>query len=177
MSRDSRQCLASAVSVLIRSDEFGRMWKNSTSPSNIFRCTHSLTLWDAKDASPPVRVLRHLGIVTFTIYLYTVTEMRECRVCYCRIIRLKNVKGNRVTVSPGHCQSRISGDVSWVSRDRATRSISESKTIPLLLRSMFIARWRLWRIENRRKKTSFLPRIIYALARPSMSAFRVTAPM
>lgn len=88
-SRDSRQCLASAVSVLICSGAFGRMRKNSTSPSNYFHCTHSLTLWDAKDASPPVRVPSHLCIITFTIYLSTVTEMRECQVCYCSIMRWK----------------------------------------------------------------------------------------
>jgi hypothetical protein len=29
--------------------------------------------------------------------------MQECQVCYCGIIRWKNVEGNRVKVSPGHC--------------------------------------------------------------------------
>ena len=78
--------------------------------------------------------------------------MRECQVCYCRIIRWKNVKGNRVTVSPGHCQSHISGDVSWVSRDWATRFIWGPKLLHSCFVQCLLHDEGFGELENRRKK-------------------------
>lgn len=126
MSRDSRQCLASAVSALICSGAFGRMRKNSISLANNFRCTHRLTWREGRrPSSLRSKSSGHNNIHNISLNCYRNASVSGMLLWYHSVKKCERQQCDGITWAL--CQSRISGDVCWVSRDRAIRFISGPK--------------------------------------------------